>query len=142
MTRFSTDEFRFDLPGDWMEGTTQVYLPEGVEPTGSTAGFAIGRSPRTEEPGQALDNVLRTLPKSPDIEVELLRSSPGKLGVLDAWDLGFVTRTRLSADYMRLVIVGYYDTELHFCWSGRAAEREAIDARADGTLGSVRFLRR
>ncbi len=139
MNRFGTDLFRFDLPGeDWVESTIQMYTPKGSD----ASVFMITRSDRVGEPGDLLDTALKNFPKSPDLELELVRSGPNKVGLLEAWDTGFVKRTQLSAEYIRFLSVGYYDRELHFCWAGPAAERVVIDERAERSKDTVRFRSR
>ncbi|HTJ84825.1 MAG TPA: hypothetical protein VL400_24065 [Polyangiaceae bacterium] len=139
MTRFGTDVFRFDLPGDtWVEQTVQVYTP----PEDQSTAFMLARDERTDDPGADLETAIRIFPNSRLGEVELVQSKRSDVGPLDAKDTSFIIRSRLSADYMRVVSVGYYELELRFCWAGPASARESIDARAEHTMKSARFRRR
>lgn len=138
MKRFGTDQFRFDLPGDgWMETTIQTFSPKDSD----ASVFTLTRSARAPE-GEGYDDIwsaLRDFPKRPDVEIEVLGSGPNKVGALDGWDTGILARTRRRAEYLRYVRVGYYDLDLHFCWAGPAADRAAIDERAERTMETVRF---
>lgn len=139
MTRFAADAFRFDLPGDgWREETIQMFSPEGDD----ESAFMIGRRERAKDAAEAIERAFATFPKMSGLEVEMVRSEPVEVGSLQGTDLGIITRTKKGADYMRVVIVPYYDKDLYLNWGGPAAERSAVDARAARTLETVRFRRR
>lgn len=136
MNRFGTDEFRFDLPGEeWRETTIQTYSPKDND----ASVFTLTRSARAPEGFDDIWGALRDFPKRPDVELEVLGSGPSKVGALDGWDTGLVARTHRRAEYVRYVRVGYYDQDLHFCWAGPAADRAAIDERAERAMETVRF---
>ncbi len=139
MKRFATDAFRFDLPdGEWREETLQHFSPEGDD----ASAFMIGRRERAADAAESIAHTLATFPKSSALEVELVRSEEIDVGPLPATDLGIITRTAKGADYMRVVIIPYYDQDLYLNWGGPAADRSAIDARVTRTLETMRFRRR
>jgi hypothetical protein len=136
MKRFGTDEFRFDLPGEgWRETTVHTFSPKDSD----ASVFTLSRSERAPELYDDLWSALRNFPKRPDIEIEVLGSGPNKVGPLDGWETGVLARSRRQAEYLRYVRVGYYDLDLHFCWAGPAAERAAIDERAERSMQTMRF---
>lgn len=136
MSRFGTDEFRFDLPGEgWRETTIQTFSPKDS----NESVFTLTRSARVPEGYDDFFSALRDFPKSPDIEIEVLGTGPNKVGPLDGWETGILARSRRRAEYLRYVRVGYYDQDLHFCWAGPAADRAAIDERAQRSMETVRF---
>lgn len=138
MKRFGTDAFRFNLPGDgWKEETLQHFSPEGND----ESAFMIGRRERSVDAAESLERTFATFPKLDKLEVELVRSEEISVGSLPATDLGIVIRTTTGADYMRIVLIPYYDSELYLNWGGPAAERSAIDTRVARTLETMRFRR-
>jgi hypothetical protein len=139
MTRFAADAFRFDLPGDgWREESVQMFTPEGDD----ASAFMIGRRERAADAAQTIERALGSFPKSSVLEVELVRSEQIEVGALQGTDLGIISRAKTGADYMRLVIVPYYDEDLYLSWGGPAADRSAVDARAEHGLETMRFRRR
>jgi hypothetical protein len=139
MTRFAADAFRFDLPGNgWREESVQMFSPEGDD----ASAFMIGRRERAADAAETIERALASFPKSSVLEVELVRSEQIEVGALPATDLGIISRAKSGADYMRLVIVPYYDEDLYLSWGGPAAERATVDARAAKSLESMRFRRR
>lgn len=139
MRQFSTDDFRFDLPGQgWREETLQHFSPEGDD----ESAFMIARRERAPDAAEALTRTFAAFPKSAKLEVELVRSEEIQVGPLAGTDIGIIARTTKGADYMRVVIVPYYDLDLYLNWGGPAAQRAAIDGRAARALETVRFLRR
>ena len=139
MRRFATDAFRFDLPGDsWREETLQHFSPEGDD----QSAFLIGRRERAADAAESIARTFATFPKTSGLEVELVRAEEIDVGPLPATDLGIITRTTTGADYLRVVIIPYYDQDLYLNWGGPAAARSAIDERVARTLETVRFRQR
>lgn len=136
MSWFSTKAFHFELPGDtWEEATTQIYQPKGQD----KVAFAINRQKATAE----LDLVatIQEIPTS-YLEREIVRSEQRHLGALDAHDVSVIGRSMDGADYHRMVFVHYYDLALSFQWAGPASSRDAIDARVERSLETLRFRSR
>jgi len=139
MTRFAADAFRFDLPGDgWREESVQFFSPEGDD----ASAFMIGRRERAADAAESIEHALASFPKSTFLEVELVRSEWIEVGALQGTDLAIIARAKTGADYMRLVILPYYDEDLYLNWGGPASDRTAVDARAERSLETMRFRRR
>lgn len=136
MTWFSTKAFQFDLPGDgWDELTIQSFHSQEDE----HAAFAISRQKASEDV-DLVESVKNT--PAPYLEREIVRHEPRQVGALDAEDLAVIGRASTHADYHRMVVVRYYDLALSFQWSGAAANRDAVDARVEQALETVRFRSR
>lgn len=138
MSWFSTKAFSFELPGEWQERTIQLHRPADDAETA----FALARNPREDKQEIDLDMVVSSLPKGSNVEREVLHNDRVEVGPLDGQDMGFITRTRASAEYYRIVCVSYFDLELSFQWAGPAARRAEVDARAEHLLQTVKFRQR
>ncbi len=137
MSWFSTKAFSFDLPGeDWSEQTTQFFTPKDDD----TAAFAISR--QKNDPELDMEATVRDMKGGYYLEREIVRSEQIQVGPLDARDYGFIARNLKGADYLRNVLVTYYDLLLNFQWVGPARLRKEIDARAERSLAALRFRRR
>lgn len=134
MTWFSTKAFDFTLPGEgWSEETTQFHRPKDDTRTA----FAISRQKATPE--LDLEATVKEMKGGLYKEREVVHSLDVRVGPLDAHDIGVIARNYEQADYHRNVAVIYFDLALNFQWVGPAASREAIDARADRTLATLKF---
>ncbi|NUO54742.1 MAG: hypothetical protein HOV80_38365 [Polyangiaceae bacterium] len=137
MSWFSTKGFSFSLPGEeWTEATTQFFTPKGDD----TAAFAISR--QENDPELDMEATVRDMKGGYYLEREIVRSERIQVGPLEAKDYGFIARNLKGADYLRNVLVTYYDLLLNFQWVGPAQARKEIDARADRALETLRFRRR
>lgn len=137
MSRFTTQEFHFQLPGDqWEERTVHVFHPRNDNQTV----FMIGRAKIPDEGPIPLEEVLLELPLLGRYdERKILRKEPCSVGPLHGEDVSMLARTGASGEYYRFVCLTYYDSEVTFQFAGPVAARESIDERAEKTLSSVRF---
>lgn len=137
MNWFSTKAFAFELPGDgWSEETTQFFTPKDDD----TKAFAISR--QKNDPALDMEATVKEMKGGAYLEREIVRSEPIQVGPLEAKDVSIVARNLKGADYLRNVLVTYYDLLLNFQWVGPAPSRKEIDALADRTLETLRFRRR
>ena len=135
MNTFSTNAFRFTLPGDgWMEKTAHFFRRKN-DPTSQ---FAISRV--TKEPDDMpLESLVELIPEPVDGEKEVLRSELRDFGAADAEDVSVRTRFGTTAIYHHIVSIPYYQLSLSFQWTGPFAQRDAVDASVERTLSSLRF---
>lgn len=138
MSWFSTSAFQFELPGDgWDERTQQRH----AAPDRPRHRFAVSRAPKNEGETIDVEAAVRAFPELPNTEREILRKAPVTVGLCAGEDLSFVQRSLLGAEYIRIVVVEYYDRILAFHWMGPASDRDEIDERAERGLESILFRR-
>lgn len=136
MTWFSTNRFRFELPGDaWRERTIHIFHPPGDPKTG----FAITRLTPEKGADNSIEASLAALPKKVHDERTILRKERRYFGAVDVEDVSFYARRGPDAAYYRIVCIPYYGEELSFQWMGPMATREQVDARAEQTLDTLKF---
>ncbi|NUP12614.1 MAG: DcrB-related protein [Polyangiaceae bacterium] len=138
MSSFSTNAFRFTLPGDeWAERTIHLFRRKN-DPDSA---FVISRSPARAE-DMSIEQLVMSVPAPADTEKQILRSEVRYFGSADAEDVSILARQGTKALYHRIVCVPYYGQVLSFQWSGPFPARADIDARVERTLHSLRFWER
>ncbi len=139
MSWFCTSAFHFELPGDdWEERTLNFYRPNDD----AQSVFIVGRAKIPEGGAPPATEVLASIPLGEFEEREILSHQARSVGPLDGEDLAVFARAGTTGQYYRFVSVPYYDLEVTFQFSGPMAARDAVDARVEATLESVRFRKR
>lgn len=136
MTWFSTNAFRFALPGDaWLEQTIHMFRPKN-DPRSA---FAISRSEPAPDGDDSIERALKMLPKGPYDERTILRRELREVGAVDAEDVSLFARSGASGEYYRILCLPYYGRLLSFQWAGPIAARDEVDARVERALDTLRF---
>lgn len=138
MSAFSTNAFRFSLPGDsWVERTIHLFRRKD-DPQSA---FAISRRP-AQPSDLSVEELVKALPDGPYDEKEVVRSDERYFGAVAAQDVSVVARNGTRGEYYRMVVIPHHGSELSFQWAGPIAARDDVDARVERTLHSLRFWQR